>query len=290
MADVEEDHDSAQTWQHFPWIDVRHHLEHHCVINKSLQPGFSVKWEWRYFHDILKLGTEPWRYLTRSTGQANKLRFFQGLLVPLDNLFKDNDKVSNERTIPTLALLAQLSFHTCQRQNSLTSRQSSMMTLCSLVAASFQGYHLMQPTELLIYVDLSGPLPCQTSMGQILISGTQHLTNMQPFINRYHEFEIAWNSVVKYQWHNHIISSQLNEPLIADVIVVLLMAASKANAFTEHGSWWLTFGQKLLAGILYIIALMLEVHLRGVACAFAKAAHDKDNDAQQILPRLSTPQ
>ena len=239
MVDVEEGHDSAQIWHHFPWIDKIYNVEHHCVINTFLQPGFSIKWEWRYFHDTLGIKTDTWKLAPRSKKAISKLMFFQCLLVPLDNLFDDHDKVSKELTLPTLAVLAQLGFLSAARQ--AQSKHASLMTLLSLVAASFQGYHLVQATELLIRLDLSGPLPSQMSIGHMLISGTQHLHNMQPFINRYPEFETAWNSVVTTPWQNHIISSQLSDPLIADVIVVILMTVTKTNAL-DHGSWWLTFG------------------------------------------------
>jgi hypothetical protein len=288
MVDVDEDPGSAQVWQHFPWIDARHQLEHHCVINTSLPPGFSVKWEWRYFHDKLQIQAEPWKYLPRSSKQDHKLRFLQGLLVPLDNLFKDNDKVSKERTIPTLALLGILSYHASQRQITKASRQHGIMQLLSLVAASFQGYHLVEPAQLISSVDLSGPFPCQISMGQMMLSGTQQLINIQPFIDSYPEFEDAWNSVVRHPWCNHIISSPLKKPLLADVIVVLLVAASKTNALDDPASWWLTFGQKLMASIIYSIAVMLEGHLKGTACEFAKATLETVDD-QQPLRRLSTP-
>ena len=286
MVDVDEDDVTAQIWQHFPWTDASHQLEHHCVINQALTPGFSVKWEWRYFHDKLKIQTDPWRYLPRGASQYRRLRFIHSLMVPLDNLFKDNDKVSKERTIPTLALLAMLSYHTGQRQNSEESRQLGMMELLSLVAASFQGYHLVHTEQLLFSVDLSGPLPCQISMGHIMISGSQELINMQPFINRYHGFETAWRSVVKKPWHNHTISSTLSKPLLADVIVVLLKTASKTQALDDPASWWMTFGHKLMASIIYIVAVMLEAHLRCKAIDFAKASIDM---VQQPLRRLSTP-
>jgi hypothetical protein len=108
MVEMDEDPDSALVWQHFSWIDARHQLEHHCIINKAFPPGCSVKWEWRYVHDRLKIQTQPLRYLPRTSKQDHTLRFLHGLLVPVGNSFNDSDKVSkhhfNTDTVGNLRL------------------------------------------------------------------------------------------------------------------------------------------------------------------------------------------
>ena len=212
LETLDDDHGTigtAMLWQHFPFQDPRHGFEHHCLLCNDLPPGHCVKWEWRYIHDHLKLKSNPWQYLPTSSNSDLKVRFFMGLQIPIEGLFKNNqDHVSKERSISTLACLGFMCYMAKTRQAPSAAKMVGLVDLVRIIPVAFKAYHIVPAEQLLLPVDLSGPLPWQQRSGHILVTATGHLWSMQPWTDTHPDFEVAWRDVTNSKWRDHQITSQ----------------------------------------------------------------------------------